>query len=211
MRMNACGPDEHHEQLRTELTPAVVRARPTRWFRRSLLACLAGTGLLGITALLFGSFGDLQTRTLLTTLLVGLYSVLCLGNLLSVGTGHSWVGRVGIGASTVALVVALARTWGITGDDHHLGREFQAFAVCAVVGFALMHTALLLHVSGPAGTLTRATLVAVAAVAAILCALIAEVPHDVPGTWRLLGVAAILDVVGTVFVAALGRSGRQAR
>jgi hypothetical protein len=119
---------------------------------------------------------------------------------------------VGIGASTVALVVALARTWGITGDDHHLGREFQAFAVCAVVGFALMHTALLLHVSGPARTLTRATLVAVAAVAAILCALIAEVPHDVPGgIWRLLGVAGILDVVGTVFVAALGRSGRQVR
>src|SRR6201995_3480385 len=132
--MSACGPDQQHEQLHPEPTPAAVRARPTLWFRRSLLACLGGTGLLGIAALLFGSFGGLEARILLTTLLVGLYSVLCLGNLLSVDTGHAWVGRVGIGASTVALTLALARTWDVVSDDHHLGREFQVFAVCAVVG-----------------------------------------------------------------------------
>jgi hypothetical protein len=184
-------------------------------FVRTLIGSLAGAGLLGIAALLLGSFGEVQLRILLTTVLVGAYSVLCLGALIVLGTRFAPVGIAGVTASSVALAQGLALTW-VVDLDGGAAVEFLArgFGVFAILGVVLAHAALLLHPTrGQAapGTLLRLTLGALSGVAALSCAAVLA-PDVVDGGlfWRLLGVLAILDVVGTISTPLLAASARTA-
>lgn len=193
------------------------RSRLKSAFVRALLGSLAGTGLLGIAALLYGSFGEIEARILLTTLLVGTYSILCLSSLVVVGTRHGPVGAAAIVTATAALLLGLVLTWTLDwGSDGALLEVLvKAFLICAVLAVALAHAALLLNAArgtaGPDRSVLAGTLVAITVVAALLCLAALEADPGGDGFWRVVGVFGILDVVGTVFVPITARFGSAAR
>jgi hypothetical protein len=184
-------------------------------FRRLALILTIGSfsiaALLGVVALLSGGeFGEGQVRVLLTTLCVGVTSVLALCYLATAETPYRATGALGALAAVLTLVVSLLMIW--TGvEDRGNGTEWwRAFGVGSVASLTLAQACLLLvMVAGTSRNLQVAlagTLVAVAWVAGHVIVLIFNV-NTGDGSWRLLGVMAILDVLGTVAVTALARFG----
>lgn len=168
--------------------------------------------LLGIIALLAGgSFGDTEVRILLTTLLVGGVSIAMLCYLSTAGTPYQVVGVLGGVSVLVPLVTSLIMIWSEDwpGSDEVL---LKTFGVGTVVAGTLAQACLLLSLGRRARGVVRglllATLLLAVAVAGMVCALIlGYVPDDEETYARILGVVAILDVLGTVVVSALSKFG----
>lgn len=162
--------------------------------------------LMGIAALLIGGFGDTEAKILLTTVIVGVESVAVLCYLTVANRRVWWVGAIGGVVSAVATVFALLFTWAIDFDDV----AGKTFAVTAVAAASIAQACLLLAMASRrtvawvlAGALVAITVVAVMISWAIIDG------ADLGGTfWRLFGVVAILDVLATVVLSALGAGSR---
>jgi len=167
--------------------------------------------LLGVVALLSGSgFGEAQARVLITTVCVGVASVLTLCYL-ATAEGRFWsVGALGGLTVVPTLVLALLLTWTGIVDGVGGAEAWQAFGVGSVVSVTLAQASLLLALVSRAAPYVRrllvGTLLAAAWVAAHVSVLIMAVDAG-DDSLRLLGVIAILDVLGTVAVSALARFG----
>ncbi|MGQ0843308.1 MAG: hypothetical protein ACT4QF_04155 [Sporichthyaceae bacterium] len=190
-------------------------AGPKTLLVRALLGCLAGTAALAIYAVLTASFDETAVRVLLSTLLVGLFCVLCLACLTVLDGRFRGVGAVGMLTATGALGSGLILTWGADDDwdGDALPILIRGFLLCAVVAFACAHAALLLRLNlDRLGGLRATVLACLALVATMLgAAIVSTDVLDAEGYWRLLGVLAILDVLGTVTLPVLARFGRSAR
>ena len=164
--------------------------------------------LLGVLALLgSGDFGDGQARVLLTTLAVGVTSVAVLCYLATSETPYERVGAVGGVPALVALVAALMLIWGDNAfDDDGVGKTF---GIAFVLAATLAQASLLLVLAGSRDNL-RVLLVATLGLAGVLAALVsaAILGAEGGGLWRLIGIVAILDVLGTVVAIAIGAFGR---
>lgn len=166
--------------------------------------------LMGIIALLSGgTFGETEGKILLSTLLVGVGSVLVLCYLASAGTTFQPVGVVGGVVVSVALTAALFMIWGsFEGDPPEV--VIKTFGVGAILAATLAQASLLLALALRRPRLVRRLLTGTLALAAVLAGLTSALvlglePHG--PYFRLLGVVAILDVLGTVLVATLSRFG----
>jgi len=167
--------------------------------------------LLGVVALLSGgTFGRTEGRILLTTLLVGVASVAVLCYLATAGTPAQAVGVAGGVVVVVPVVTALVQVWADLGPDASdaVGRTFGVgTTVAATLAQASLLLALGLRARPGVRRLLGATL-ALAAVLAVALSVIIVAQDDPPSVvLRGLGVVAILDVLGTVVVSALGRFG----
>lgn len=167
--------------------------------------------LMGVIALLGGGdFGETQGRVLLTTLLVGVVSIAVLCYLATGGTPWQAVGVAGGMVVLVPLVTALSMIWGSL-DGSPSEALVKSFGVGAIVAGTLAQASLLLALAGRGTALNRgillATLVLAAALAGLTSALVLGLSSDHDWFFRLLGIVAILDVLGTVVVAALSRFG----
>jgi hypothetical protein len=160
--------------------------------------------LMGIAALLGGGdFGETQTRVLITTIIVGFESIAALCYLSVAGHRLAVVGAAGGLVSLVAFVLALWLTWAnTTFDDDGL---LRTFGVALTIAVSLAQASLLLALAGRrslrpglVGTLAAIGLMAVMIVIPIL-----DDQGLGDGYWRIFGVVAILDVLGTVIVTAL--------
>lgn len=185
------------------LAPALVRG---------LLTCLSLTALLGIVGVLSASFGETSVRVLVSTLLVGLYCMFCLADTSVLDTRYRAVGAAGISAASTALAQGLFLIWSVgeetPGDT--LWLVARGFLLTAIVAFALAHAALVLRldIAGRSTTarLRTATLLLLGSVAAMLVAAVIHPALAEGGVyWRLLGVLAILDVLGTACLPVLAR------
>lgn len=163
--------------------------------------------LLGIVALLGGGdFGQTEGRILLTTLIVGVQSVAALCYLSLTGHRLAWVGLAGGATSVVASALALVVTWGEDSEP-----VLRAFGISVTVAASLAQASLLLALAGREriGALLTGTLALVTAVAVLVLMPILGVGDEPGGGYaRLLGVLAILDVLGTVVVIATRVFGR---
>lgn len=167
--------------------------------------------LMGIVALLAGgAFGETEAKILFTTLLVGVVSVTVLCYLATAGTRSQPVGVAGGLVVPVPLVAALTMIWRDwdTGVPEWLG---QTFGVGAVVAATLAQACLLLALAARARPLVHRILVGTLVLATVLAGVISYLivgpePQE-QAFFRVLGVLAILDVLGTVLVAALTRFG----
>lgn len=183
--------------------------RSMKDLRRGVVAAVIGSfsiaALMGILALLSaGGFGEMEGRILLTTVTVGLESVAVLCYLTLSGHRAAAVGWVGAAASLVAAMVALAMIWGDLGD------AWQLMLVTTIVAVTLAQVSLLVALVDGTGrdVPLLITLAAAGAVALMLISVV--VGEDLPGAdfGRLFGVLAILDVLGTVVLTALGVYGK---
>lgn len=184
----------------------------TSAFRRVAATLTIGSftiaALMGIYALLgAGDFGETEARILLTTLVVGCTSICVLCYLATAGTRWAAVGAFGGFTAILPTVTALVLVWSDWdgGDAEPL---VQTFGVGVVVAVTFAQVCLLLVLAGQRRQLALvlwATVAMSAAVAALVSALITEVIDE--DIWKLLGVVAILDVLGTLVTIALAKFG----
>ena len=187
----------------------------TRQVRRVVVRLTIGSfsvaALLGIAALLAGGrFGETEARILLTTLLVGVVSIAVLCYLATAGKRFQAVGVAGGVTVLVPLATALLMIWGQGLADEPA--VFKPFAVGAIAAASLAQASLLLALCEGGRRLIRrmlaATLVFAGLVAVMTAVLVLADGDNFPDWYlRLLGVVAILDVLGTVIVAALVKFG----
>jgi len=188
----------------------------TATLRRTALFITIGSfsiaALMGVVALVAGGdFGEGEGKVLLTTLIVGCASICLLCYLATGGTPYRAVGVIGGLAVVVPVATALMLVW----RDWELFDEpsewiWKSFGVGTVVAATLAQMSLLLGVAWARKNLAWLlwpTLGLAAAMALLLSSMIlGEAEAD--ELWRLLGVIAILDVLGTVVTAALAKFAR---
>lgn len=165
--------------------------------------------LLGILALLGGgSFGETEGRVLLTTVIVGVESVAALCYLGLAGQRLAPIAAAGGVVSIAATVLALWLTWGGDGSTW----LWQAFGVAATLAASLAQASLLLALVGRRTTRASlaGTLLAIAVVAVMAIIPIVTKSGMSDGYWRAFGVVAILDVLGTIVLTAVGVFRRRA-
>jgi hypothetical protein len=187
---------------------------PTSTVRRLVLRLVIGSfslaALMGIAALLRpGPFGSTEGRILLTTLVVGVTSVLMLCYLAPNDERWRLVGVAGGVAALVALCAVLVMVWGYWQRDPG-GALARTFGLSLVAALSLAQLSLMIAVVRHRLVVQR-LLVGTVAAAAVLAALVdATILGWDPGgaAARLIGVVAILDVLGTVVVLAVGLFGR---
>jgi len=181
--------------------------------RRAIVRVTIGSfslaALIGIVALLGGGdFGETQGRVLLTTLLVGVVSIAVLCYLVTAGRRSQPVGVAGGVVVLVPFATALVMIW---GDVQHGPGEglLRTFGIGSVAAATLAQASLLLAMAERARPAVRrilvATLTLAAALAVMVSLLITGYNPSGDTYYRLLGVVAILDVLGTVVAAALMR------
>lgn len=184
-------------------------------FRRIVLfvtiGCFSVAAFLGVLALLGGGdFGESEGRILLTTLLVGVTSVAVLCYLGTAETPYAAVGVAGAVCALPTLWIGLALVW----SDDWSEESGQMFGVGITLSATLAQASLLLALSAAAAPYVRRLLVATLAAAAWVAIQVSLMIVDLDasdGSLRLLGIVAILDVLGTVAVAALAKFGGAGR
>lgn len=177
---------------------------------RVTIGAFAIAALMGIFALLKGGeFSETQGNVLLTTLLIGVVSVAVLCYLTTAGKPYQWVGILGGIIVSIPAVTALLLIW--TQIDDSDGISWKVLAVGSTFAASVAQVSLLLSLAARAGSGVRnalyATLVTVAVVAAMIALPILVEEDFGEWYWRVFGVIAILDVLGTVTVAALMKFG----
>lgn len=190
-------------------TPSTAPVR--RWIVRTTIGSFSLAALMGIIALLgAGEFGEFEGRVLFTTLLVGIVSIAVLCYLATAGRRSQPVGVAGGVVVLVPLVSALLLIWGADLLDGPGEGLLRTFGVGAIVAATLAQASLLLALGDAARASVRRLLAATLALATLLAVLgsllvLGLAPDDL--YYRVLGVVAILDVLGTVVVAALVKFG----
>ena len=193
-------------------TPGTPTAPIRTAIVRLTIVSFSAAALLGVVALLGGgAFGETEGRILLSTLVIGVVSVAVLCYLATAGTPYQPVGIAGGAVVLVPLVTVLVMIWAYFDTDPP---EIiaKAFGVGAILAATLAQASLLLvmaeHRRPAVRRLLAGTLVMATALAGLLSALVVGLdPRG--GYLRVVGVVAILDVLGTVVVAALTRFGAQ--
>ncbi len=186
----------------------------TSSFRRVAATLTIGSfsvaALMGIVALLGGGdFGEGEGRVLLTTLVVGCASICVLCYLATAGTRWAPVGALGGVVVVLPVLTALILVWSDWNDGPADGL-LKGFGVGVVLAVTLAQVSLLLALAGDgrlAGVLWSTVGVAATVAALVSAMILGEV--DAGGIWRLLGVLAILDVLGTLVTIALAKFGER--
>jgi hypothetical protein len=178
-----------------------------------IIVSLSLTALVGIVTLLTATFGEVQGKIILTTLLVAGFSITALCHLAVVGRALRVVGFVGIGVSVLALATGAILIWSSWDNSTEVwGNVLKAFFVFGILAVSLAHANLLLLLEDRRSLAIRYGLIATVVMIAALAALIiipivtdGRIPGDNDGYWRALGVIAILDALGTIVLPVLSR------
>lgn len=166
--------------------------------------------LMGIIALLGGgNFGDTEAKILLTTVIVGVESIAVLCYLSVAGRSTAIVGILGGLVSLVPFGLALWLTW-FEFDSLDNEGVWQTFGVGVTIAASIAQACLLLAMaeSKKFGWLLISTLASIVIVAGMISLAIVDGADLGDGFWRTFGVVAILDVLGTVVIAAMKAFGR---
>jgi hypothetical protein len=180
----------------------------------AIIVSLSVTALVGIVVLVSGSSDDTLGHILLTTLVLAAFSVTSLCHLAVVGKAPQVVGFVGIVASAGAFVAAEVLIWSanIFSSDNS-ENWFRALGVLTVLALSLAHANLMLLLQSRKRQVVRiglgVTLGLIALVAIGIWIPLLDngtFPDDNSSAWywRLFGVLAILDVLGTIVLPVTG-------
>lgn len=172
-----------------------------RLFVIGVVTSLVASALTGIFVLLKGSFDDTDWKILGTTLTVGVFSITSLANLRNLDSEFSSYRSFAIASITIsvaAFFLAAFLIWGSGSWD-----DLWKFAITlSVLAVSSAHSSLLLPLrqkNNSQKILVTGTLTFIGAVAGMIIYLIWVRDTDVGDFYyRLLGVFAILDVLGTI-------------
>ena len=171
----------------------------------AFLATLAALAGIGIFVLLLGQFGVIEFRILSTTSVIGAASIIALAALAAIdGARNRRMAQVAIVAIALALLLSLLLIWELAPPWPYAEFVERPAAAAWVIGVALPHAALLRRARLPRDHewVRGATLCSNGALASLLLLVIVfDVSDELVG--RLIGVAALLVVCGTVAVPVL--------
>jgi hypothetical protein len=185
----------------------------TRVFLWALVAFLSVTALLAIVIFLRGRFEETEVKILLTTVALAVYSLtaLCGAALID----HARAGAFGyatIVVSALALVLALVSIWADEGESEGLVKT--TFVFMALAGSSAWASLLISRRRNTDAAAVTWTLAGTtAAIAVLAVTVIGMILRDDPSefSFRLLGVIAVLAVLGTLLLPIVRRIGGQAR
>lgn len=191
----------------TEPNPARPMALG-RWRRVAvvtIIVSLAVTAVVGIVAILLGNFSDVQGRVMLTTLLIGIVSILALCDLAGLDRAYRWLSTAGLVVTTIALVTGLIVIWWDYDGPDPLEIIWKGFGIAGVAAVSCAHASLLLMLGKRTNRVVRVGLLVtiglIAVLFALLSALILTDGNLAEDAYiRLVGTVAILDVLGTIVV-----------
>lgn len=175
-----------------------------RWKRAFLITMIVSlsiSALIGIIIFLFGDFGETEARLLMTTLTVGGYSLtgLCCSVLYEKGKFPA-LAVSGMAISVIGFLYSVLAIWEVIQLDNKFTGE--TLATLVILAFSTAHAALLLLIESGKPVVNgalAATMLFIAIVAGMLIGLVVNGFGDVGEFYyRLLGVFAILDVLGTI-------------
>ena len=171
-----------------------------------LIVSLSLSALLGVVALLTGSFGDLELRVLFSTLSVSGASILAMAS------AAAWERRrarpwaaVGIGASIAGFGLTLIGIWLGSGEDILWKLAFGLITLgCAGAHGALMGLVCL----APSRRWIVITTLVMGALLALVVEVLILLEGDPEELWRVMGALAILATTGTLVAAIMQRLDR---
>ena len=168
----------------------------------ALIASLTISALIAIVVFLAGSFGDIQRKLLFTTLTIAGYSFTGLASSALFNRRRLVpLGILGIAISVVGIIYTTALIWEIIRWSSDW--DFKLLVILIILAVSVAHCSLLLLTRSNVLLVNAClglTIVCILTVALMLVRLIAFAFPDDPGDFalRLLGVFAVLDVLGTI-------------
>jgi hypothetical protein len=171
-------------------------------FLISLIISLSISALLGIIIFLVGNFGEIQIRILLTTLTIGGFSLtgLCCATLLE-KKRFSAFAIFGMIVSIFGFLLITSLIWEII-DWNSFDSLWKVMIITIILAFSTAHASLLLLVKSDKTIVNvslATTLLFLSLVALELIILVLGEFRNIDNMWyRVLGVFAILDVLGTI-------------
>lgn len=184
-----------------------------RFFFISLMASLSISALAAIFIFLIGNFKEMEIRILLTTLVIGGYSLsgLCSSVLYDKG-GFRWFALLGVIVAFVGFLVTVLGIWNSTELLGIVGHG-KVLITLFILSFSTAHSSLLLLAKSE-NTFVNSVLSATIFCITIVAALLINMVIGVFGSsfimawdlqYRLLGVFGVLDVLGTIITPILRR------
>jgi hypothetical protein len=168
------------------------------YFLRTLIGALSVSALIGIFIFLAGDFGDTETRLLLTTLTITGFSLtgLCSSTVFNRSSLKEF-STLGMIISVLGCLITIAAIWEIIFIDN----AWKPVIIFIIISFSLGHISLLLLIKPKTDTVKycmNGTIIFIAIVTLML--IHATLDEFGPGDlfYRLIGVFAILDVLGTI-------------
>lgn len=170
-----------------------------RAFLVSLIASLSISALIAIFVFLIGDFGETEIKLLLTTLTIGGYSLtgLC-SSVLYDRRKYISLAFSGIIVSVLGFLITVGTIWDIVEFDD----IWKSVIIFIILAFSIAHSSLLLLARSDknlANSSLTATIVFIIIVALMLIYLVlVEFDNVDEFYYRLLGVFAVLDILGTI-------------
>jgi hypothetical protein len=189
---------------RGEPTP-VRRGRTVRRLLIALVVSLGASAVLGIAALVKGELGVLEERVLFTTTVFAAFSLTGMAAAMRVESGRfAAVGLAGLLASGGALVTAVMGIWWVDFPEP----LFKAMAILIITSVGLAYACLVLTIR-PRHPVVRTAMVLALSALTVATAMLDWLPlaeWEVGDQYgRLLGVAGVLTVFGTLATPILNR------
>ncbi len=177
-------------------------------FLITMIVSLSISALIGIIVFLFGDFGDTEFKLLMTTLTIGSYSLtgLCC-SVLYEKRKFIPLSLFGMAVSIIGFLFTVLVIWETIDIENDF--TWKALIIFIVLAGSTAHSCLLLLIK-PEKSLVKgalsATLIFISIVALMIVILVLDKTGNIGEFYfRLLGVFAILDVLGTIVTPILNK------
>jgi len=168
-------------------------------FLITMIISLSISALIGIIIFLLGDFGEIEARILLTTLTIGGFSLTALCNS-ALYDKHRYVpfSTTGMIVAAIGFLITTLAIWEILD----FSEIWKVIIISIILSVSIAHSSLLLLIKSRKTIVNVSlmlTLLFISIVALMLIILVlSEFDMDFEFYYRLLGVFAILDVLGTI-------------
>lgn len=177
----------------------MVKPNFSRIFLISMIVFFIASGIVGASFLLFGSFGEVQLRILLTTLTLFTFSLLGLASsrMLKFKDFRRTMGVIGLIMVSIASLLILPMIWGIISFEEIIGK---IIIISSIIAVSMAHISLIIgkNKTRIINIAFHTTLILIAIVALMLIYFVITNYNVETGFWKVLGFFVILDIVGSI-------------
>lgn len=176
-----------------------------KYFLRTLIVALVVSAIIGIVIFLVGDFGETEIKLLFTTLAIGGFSLTGLSSS-TIHTHREFklFAVTGMLVSVIGFLMTIIAIWEIVDPDD----MWQTVLVFVILALSIAHVSLLFQIRPKSKNIKYTligTIVFISIVALMLIKSTINKFEENEFYFRLLGVFAILDVLGTIATPILNR------